>query len=257
LAPSAASAVSPDSTDAKAIMASVENRTKLDRVKGRIVMSITDKAGRKRQRTVRSTSMLFEGGARQLMLFESPADVRNTGLLSIDYDDGAKDDDQWLYLPSLHKSTRISSGQKSGSFMGTDLSYADMTQSDPSHYDYKIVKQSAQAAGEACWVIESRPTSQKAKDETGYVKTHVWISKAKMLPIQVKAWVREGRKLKYIKFGDIKQLGGVWTPHKIMAKTVRGKEVQSTTVIQISDQTVNNADVVAEYFTQRQLEAGL
>ena len=61
------------------------------------------------------------------MIFESPSDVQNTGLLSVDYD-GAKDDDQWLYLPSLHKATRISSGDKSGSFMGTDFTYSDMTQ---------------------------------------------------------------------------------------------------------------------------------
>ena len=74
--------------------------------------------------------MEFDKGTRQLMMFESPADVRNTGMLSIDYKDGNKDDDQWLYLPSLNKSTRISSGDKSGSFMGTDLSYADMTRAD-------------------------------------------------------------------------------------------------------------------------------
>ena len=44
------------------------------------------------------------------LLTVGPGDVANTGLLSIDYDDGAKDDDQWLYLPSLKKTTRISSG---------------------------------------------------------------------------------------------------------------------------------------------------
>jgi len=257
LIPGVAFGVSPETTDAKAIMDAVESQAKLDKIKSRIVMSITDKARRKRERAVRSMSMVFEGGTRQLMLFESPADVRNTGLLSVDYDDGAKDDDQWLYLPSLHKSTRISSGQKSGSFMGTDLSYSDMTKNDPAHFEYVVLKQSVKAGGEPCWVIESRPKTQKAKDETGYVKSHVWVSKSKLIPVQVKAWVREGRKLKFIKFGDVKQLGGIWVPHKIMAKTVRGKEVQSTTVIQITEQTINNADVVADKFTQRQLEAGL
>ena len=93
LLPGTALAVTPDTTDAKAIMDAVEGQAKLDKIKSRIVMSITDKAGRKRERTVRSMSMVFPGGTRQLMLFESPADVRNTGLLSVDYDDGAKDDD--------------------------------------------------------------------------------------------------------------------------------------------------------------------
>ena len=51
---------------------------------------------------------------RQLMIFQAPADVRNMGMLSVDYDDAKKDDDQYLYLPSLKKTTRISSGDKSG-----------------------------------------------------------------------------------------------------------------------------------------------
>ena len=141
--------------------------------------------------------------------------------------------------------------------MGTDLSYSDMTRTDPSHFDYTIVKQSVKASGEDCWVLESRPKTQKAKDETGYVKSHVWVSKSKLLPIMVKAWVRKGKKVKYIKFGDLKKLGSVWVPHKIMARTAWGMKVQSTTVIQITEQTSDNADVVAEKFTQRQLEAGL
>ena len=135
---SRAEAISPDSVDAKAIMDAVEKRNRGDRVLGRIVMTITDNAGRKRQRVVRSWQMDFAEGTRQLMMFESPADVKGTGMLSLDYTSGDRDDDQWLYLPSLNKSTRISSGEKSGSFMGTDLSYADMTKTDPSHYAYSV-----------------------------------------------------------------------------------------------------------------------
>ena len=41
------------------------------------------------------------------------------------------------------------------------------------------------------WKIEARPKTQRAKDETGYVKTQVWINKSKLVPLQVKAWVRE------------------------------------------------------------------
>ena len=226
-----AATVSPDSTDPKAIMKAVEGRIQADKTKARTVLQITDGSGRKRERVVRSWGMDFDGGQRQLMIFESPADVRNTGLLSVDYEDGNKDDDQWLYLPSLKKSTRISSGDKSGSFMGTDLSYADMTRADPSHYEYVILKQSVSVGGEDCWLIGAKPVTQRAKDETGYVKTQVWISKSKLVTLQVKAWVREGRKLKYIKFEGFKQLDGRWTAHKISARTVRGKKVESTTVI--------------------------
>lgn len=250
-------AVGPETTDAAAIMNAVENRAQGNRSKGKMVMTLTDKSGRQRQRALRTLAMDFEGGRRQLMNFEAPADVQGTALLSVDYDDGDKDDDQWLYLPSLHKSTRISSSEKSGSFMGTDLSFADMTQADPSHWNYAIVEQSAQVEGEPCWLIEATPKSDKAKKETGYVKTRLFISKNKMLPVRTKMWVAEGKKLKYIDFKDIKSVGGIWVAHTIAAKTTKGNETESTTLLQLADLSFDNADVTEDRFNQRTLEKGL
>jgi outer membrane lipoprotein-sorting protein len=250
-----------DSTDATAIMNAVESRKTGDRVKSRLVMQIIDQDGRTRKRVVQSRSMDFAEGNKQLMIFESPEDVRNTGLLSIDYDAGDKDDDQWLYLPSLHKSTRISSGERSGSFMGTDLSFSDMTKSDPAHYTYKILKQSvaikSNGKAEDCWLIESRPKTAKAKEETGYLKSHVWISKSKMMPLQVKSWVREGKKLKYIQFRKIKKVDNIWTAHQIVARTKKGKKVQSTTVLEFTEMKFNQTDIQEDIFVQSRLERGL
>lgn len=253
----AADPLPPDTTDAAAIMAAVEDRAEGDQIKGRMAMTLIDKSGRQRQRVVQSWTRQFDGGTRQLMIFEGPADVANTGLLSVDYDAGDKDDDQWLYLPSLHKSTRISSGEKSGSFMGTDLSYADMTRADPSHYAYTMVDPNATVDGEAAWVIESRPTTDRSKSETGYLKTHIWVSKAKMAPLQVKAWVVKGQKLKYIKFEEYKKLDDAWVPHKISARTVKNGKAQSTTVLQFTELKHNDPSVTDALFTERRLEQGL
>lgn len=254
---SGATDVSPDETDARKIMAAVEGRARGDRAKGRLQMTITDGAGRQRVRVVQMRSMQFDAGTRQLMIFESPADVRNTGLLSVDYDDGNKDDDQWLYMPSLAKATRISSGDKTGSFLGTDFTYSDMTKPDPAHYDYEMVTQSEKVGDEDCWVIQSTPKTQKAKDETGYLKSQVWVSKAKMMPLQAKNWVVKGRKLKYIKFDDVRQVDGIWVAHKLSARTLRGKQVESTTVLQFQELSFNNADVSDALFSERQFEKGL
>jgi outer membrane lipoprotein-sorting protein len=255
---SPAEAVSPDTTDARAIMDAVESRARGDRVRGRVVMTVTDGSGRSRQRVVQSWTLDFPKGTRTLMLFEQPANVKNTGMLSIDYSAGDRDDDQWLYLPSLHRSTRISSGEKSGSFFGTDLSYADMTKADPSHYTYKVLKPSVKLkSGEECWLIESRPKTARAKSETGYVKTQIWVSKSKLIPLQVKAWIREGKKLKYIQFGDLAQFGDIWLPRKISARTRRGKKTESTTVIQFTELKLNDPEITEALFTQRRLEQGL
>lgn len=249
--------VSADETDATKIMKAVQDRKTGDQVKGKMVLTITDSANRERKRAVNMRGMNFAEGSRQLMIFSDPADVKGTGLLSIDYDDGNKEDDQWLYLPSLGKSTRISSGNKAGSFMGTAFSYADMTEQDPSHWAYTILKQSVTIDGEDCWLIEARPTTDKAKKETGYLKTQTIISKSKLMPLRVKAWVRAGKKIKLIAFSDIKQIGDVWVAHTLKAKVMRGKKLDLGTVIQFSDLTHGNADVTEDLFSQRQLEKGL
>jgi len=250
-------AIDPGETDPVAIMKAVDTQAEGDRVKSRLAIKVSDSAGRERTRVVQSRTMKFEGGTKQMMLFEKPADVRNTGFLSMDYDDGAKDDDQWLYLPSLRKSTRISSSDKSGSFMGTDLSYADMTRQDPKDYTYKILKQSVKVGGDDCWLLEAKPKTAKAKRETGYIQSHVWVSKSKLAPLMSKSWLTEGRRMKFIKFSDFKKLAGVWFPHKILAQTKRGKEVESRTAIVFTAIQLDQADVTEGDFTQRRLEQGL
>jgi outer membrane lipoprotein-sorting protein len=249
--------VSPSETDPNVIMKAVQQRTTGDKVKGKMVLTITDSAGRERKRVVQMRGMEFKEGTKQIMVFSDPADVKGTGVLSIDYEDGGKEDDQWLYLPSLHKSTRISSGNKSGSFMGTAFSYADMTEQDPSHWEYALLKPSVTIDGDDCWLMEARPKTSKAKKESGYVKTQILVSKAKLMPLRVKAWVRAGKKIKLISFGDIKKIGEVWVAHTLKAKVMRGKKLDLGTVIQLVDLTHDNADVSPDLFTQRQLEKGL
>jgi outer membrane lipoprotein-sorting protein len=254
---SSALAITPDATDPRAIMQAVEDRPTGDKSVGRMQMVIIDQGGSQRVRAVQTRTMDFPEGTKQLILFESPADVRNTGLLTVDYDDGAKVDDQWLYLPSLRKSTRISSSERSGAFMGSDFSFADMASRTVEDFDYTMAEQSASVQGEDCWLIEARPRTERAKEETGYVKSQVWVSKSKVMPVQAKHWVREGKKLKYMKFEDIRPISGILVAHKISARTVSGKTALSTTVITFSDLRFGDKSVGDGDFTQRRLEQGL
>lgn len=254
---STALAIEPTETDARAVMEAVEAQETGDRQTARVEITIMDRAGRKRQRSLVTRSMDFDGGTRQLMLFEAPADVRNAGLLSVNYDDATRSDEQWLYLPSLAKTSRISGADRSGSFMGTDLTYADMGGRDLDDYDYVMVEASATVDGEDCWVIESRARSEQEQRETGYLKSQTWISKSKLLPLQTKAWVIEGKRLKYTKFSDIRQINGIWVPHKIVVRTVKDGEAESSSSLEFRDVAFDQPDVKESDFTERRLEQGL
>ena len=254
---STAAGLERGSSDPRAIALAVEKRDDGDRRTSRMSLSVKDASGRVRVRETRVQSLDFAGGNKVLILFESPADVRNTGLLSVDYDDGNKDDDQWLYLPSLKRSTRIATSDKSGSFMGSDITYADMTERDTSLYDYTLVSPSVMVGKEECWLIEAKPRNEKEQKQTGYLKTQSWISKDKLMPLQIKAWVREGQKLKYTKFDELQKVDGIWVANKLVVRTMRGNELESETVLQFSAVKFNQPSVDEQVFTERRLEQGL
>lgn len=257
LTPGLANAVVPDSTDPTEIMNAVESRDTGDQTTFTLDITIEDKAGRSRTRVVQVRTLRFDEGNKQLLLFEQPADLRNAGLLSIDYDDGSKADDQWLYLPSLARTTRIASADKSGSFMGTDLTYADMTRKDPGAYNYKMYKQSEMVDGDDCWVIEATPKTDKERDETGYAASLVWVSKDKMVPLKLQAKVIDGARMKYTSMSDLRQVDGVWMAHKVVVNTYKGGEKESGSTLVTSNLNINDAGVSESDFTEQRLERGL
>jgi outer membrane lipoprotein-sorting protein len=254
-----AKALDPNTKDAAQIFKAMQDNDRGDKQIAKITLTLIDSAGRKRERVLQGQMLKFKGGTKQLMLFESPADLRNTGFLSIDYDDSAKDDDQWLYLPALHKSTRIASKDKSGSFLGSDISYSDLaTKKDPAAYDHKLVNFSEKVDADDCWVIESTPKTAKEKSETGYVKIQSWISKQTLLPLQHKIWVTKGNRLKYIKNTEVKKIDGIWLPMKMTVRTMKDeKSVESTTIWVFNSVKFNQASVKETEFTQSRLEQGL
>lgn len=251
------SALSPDETDPGKVAEAVELRDTGSRMTATVQVTVRDAAGNGRERVFLQWMLDFEDLDKTLMIFQSPADMKNTGFLSIDYDDGEKEDDQWLYLPSLHKTTRIGAAAASDSFLGTDLTFADMTTLDTSDYEYKMVDQAVSVDGELCWLIESRPKTDKERERTGYTKTLGWISKEKLMPIRLKAWLINGRKLKYSQMSNIDKISGIWTAQAIDVRVVQSGKLQSTTSLRLHNVRYNQERVTDDLFTARRLEQGL
>jgi hypothetical protein len=249
-------ALDADSSDARAIMAAVSARPSGDRALSRVKMTIKDGSGA-RERTLSLRSKIFADAIKTLIVIEAPADVRNTAFLSVDYRAAGRADEQWLYLPNLQRVTRVPSSGRAGPFMGSDFTYADLAKPDFDDYDLKMVDTAAKVDGEACWLIEATPRSAAAKETTGYDKTHVWVSKAKLLPLQIKAWVSKGHRLKYLKAADVRSVGGIWTPYRLQARTMRDAQVESETLIQLLNVQYDAVEVQDGDFTQRRLEQGL
>ena len=116
------------------------------------------------------------------------------------------------------------------------------------------MKQSVQVQGQDCWLLEARPKTDKAARETGYLKTNIWVDKARMIVLQSKAWVKAGKRLKYLRFEDIKKVDGIWVIHKLSAQTKKNKKMESTTVMIYSELILNDKSVTEKDFSQREME---
>ena len=61
------------------------------------------------------------------MFFLSPADVKDTGFLTYDYDDRTRTTISGSIFRRSRRPSESRPGDKSGSFMGSDFTYADMS----------------------------------------------------------------------------------------------------------------------------------
>lgn len=60
-----------------------------------------------------------------LMHWSDPSDIRGSGVLIHSYNDKSRDQDTWVWFPSLRKSRRLTPSAGDDSVAGTDLTFAD------------------------------------------------------------------------------------------------------------------------------------
>lgn len=147
-------------------MSKCRDLTLISSMQATIELTITEKSGAIRKRTIAMTTKSFpEGLEKRFIKFVEPADVRGTAMLVVDNKETS--DDIWIYLPALRKTRRIVSSEKGKSFMSSEFSNADM--GSPSLIDFK--SSHLDRSGENnTWIIESVPVDDKKADEYGYTR---------------------------------------------------------------------------------------
>lgn len=243
-----------DDPKAREIMVRVDERDDGDNQTSNLQMILIDKRDKRRVRELRSFSKDKGEDTYSMSFFLSPADVEDTGFLTYDYDEADRDDDQWLYLPALKKTKRIASSDKSGSFMGSDFSYADMTDRPLEYYDYKLLQES-EVGGHPVWVIEAVPNTEDEIDETGYTKSILFVRKDNDVVIRSKIWVKKGKRNKYMEVQELEQIDGVWVPTLMTMTTKKGKQTTHKTILKTTDVKFNQ-DLDFDSFSVRGLETG-
>lgn len=171
----------------------------------RMEMILRNRQGEESVRRLRISTLEVKGdGDKGLSVFDEPADVKGTALLTFTHKTG--EDDQWLYLPALKRVKRIASANKSGPFMGSEFAYEDVASQEIEKYTYKFLREETYE-GMPCFVIERYPVDKNS----GYTRQQVWIDQADYRPWKIDFYDRKDSLLKTLVWRGYRQyLGKYW-----------------------------------------------
>ncbi|MDQ6954285.1 MAG: outer membrane lipoprotein-sorting protein [Mariprofundaceae bacterium] len=234
------------------IMQRVDARDDGDDLIQYMTQRLIDRRGNVRDRKMISFSKDYGKDIKSISYFLVPANIRDTALLTWDYDGIEKDDDQWLYLPALKKVRRISSSDRGDYFMGTDFTFEDIKQT-PELEDYNwILTGSERLDGFDVWVVEAEPKTDALKKNLGYSKTRYYVRKDIYMYIKVDFWDRKGQELKHLISTGIKEIDGIWTA---TGGVMRNVQTGHRTELMFSEHQYNTK-LPDRVFSERMLKRG-
>ena len=191
-------------------------------------MILTNSKGKSRSNAMISKSM--DGNKKQLIWFLEPKDDQGVAFLKIEHDD--KDDEMRMWLPAFKKVRRISSKKKGDAFMGSDLSYEDLSSRNLDENDYNRLDDEM-VNGKDCYVLEIIP-GKEAK--SSYSKHVSWIEKSSLMGVKEESYDKRGRlkKVKQFTFQVLKDY------HVIERVFVKDVQKSHTTEVMFSDVQVDS-----------------
>ena len=212
-------------------------------------MVLIDQAKNKSKRVMHSISLEDKkndgiNGDKSLMEFKTPLDVKGTKFLT--HEKIEKNNNQWLYLPALKRIKRITSKNKSGSFMGSEFSYEDISSREPSKYTY-----STQLLEEKINNIDVYKYERYPKDKnSGYSKQVVYVDKNRFVVLKIEFFDKKKELLKTATYSGYKKIKNTYRVTKMLM--TNHQNYKATTLEYIKDNIHLNLD--EKLFSKRYLK---
>lgn len=165
---------------------------------------------------------------KSVIVFDRPRDVKGVALLTHGHTVGA--DDQWLYLPAMKRVKRVSSANKTGSFVGSEFAYEDFNSNEVEKYRYRWLRDEACPVEPqlTCHVVERTP----ADPDSGYRRQVVWLDRQHYRGFKVDYYDRKDTLLKTLTARGYRQYAGRhWRPDQM---TMVNHQTGKSTELQLS-----------------------
>jgi len=193
------------SLDGAAVMHEVDKRrrTKSEYSEGLITV---EEKGKSKAKSWRSWRIGWGPGAKGLIQFLEPAEVKGVGLLTVSRP--GQPAEQWFYAPAIDRERRVAKQEKSTRFLGTHFTYEDMEERDVDAYTYTL-EGDDEASGAACYRVAAVPIPGK---ESQYSKLVFWVLKDRYVTIRIETYV-DGEKRRIFEGGDVREVSGIPIVH--------------------------------------------
>jgi len=212
-------------------------------------MVLIDQAKNKSKRVMHSISLEDKkndgiNGDKSLMEFKTPLDVKGTKFLT--HEKIEKNNNQWLYLPALKRIKRITSKNKSGSFMGSEFSYEDISSREPSKYTYATELLEEKINDKDVYKYERYPKDKNS----GYLKQVVYVDKNRFVVLKIEFFDKKKELLKTATYSGYKKIKNTYRVTKMLM--TNHQNYKATTLEYIEDNIHLNLD--EKLFSKRYLK---
>ena len=213
-----------------------------------VTLTLKRPDGRERVRQLEIRSRTGSAGLRTRVRFLAPAEVAGTGFLVLEKKGG--DDEQYLYLPALGKTKRITGRQRDEKFMGTDLTYADIQAKDMRNSSCERLDDgSGNLGGAAVYVVQAKPTDPQTSP---YSRTVSWVHRDAGVTLKTEFYDRSGKLQKVLTVQRLEKQAGHWVAMQSQVQDLQGG---SSTLMRV-DRVQFDAPLTDADFTQQALAGG-
>lgn len=155
-----------------------------------------------------------------VMNFKVSNNKSNQGIKFLQMENKGKDDDKWIYIPSLKTTRRVNSSEGSKSFTGTDASYDDMSTRELDDDTHELLAEENKN-GYDCWKIKSTPTAATVA-KAQYQYRIQWIDKKTNVPVYAEMYdKKDGSLLKVLTVDSLENIQGYTITTSTTLKNVK------------------------------------
>ncbi|MBT3496890.1 MAG: outer membrane lipoprotein-sorting protein [Candidatus Marinimicrobia bacterium] len=187
-----------------------------------IELTIVTKKGKREKKKIREFIRYqknYESGKyerKTLVRFTKPLFVKGTGLLNWTQKNGVQE--QWIFLPKLKTAKKITSKDRTKSFMGSDFIYEDLesrslNEDTFTEFGIEVIFNTP------CYVIEAKP-----KEESAYQWQKIWVETSTWQIKKVEYYNEKNKIIKTLSIPKHKIVNGFYIPEKMTMISIKGNQ---------------------------------